>query len=59
VTDLELLKLAIAKSGLTIRRFASQVVAREDRTVRRWLAGQPIPKVARAWLEAYVRDTTP
>jgi hypothetical protein len=59
VTDLELLKLAIAKSGLTIRRFASQVVAREDRTVRRWLAGQPIPKAARAWLEAYVRDTTP
>jgi hypothetical protein len=55
VTDQELVRAAILKSELSIRQFARKVVGREDRTVRRWLAGQPIPKAARAWLEAYLK----
>ena len=55
VTDSELLRAAISKSGLSATRFASQVMAREGRTIRRWLAGQPIPGAAKAFLEAYLR----
>ena len=39
MTDQELLKLAIEKSGLSVRQFARQIVGREDRTtclLRRW-----------------------
>ena len=54
MTDQELLKLAIAKSGLSVRQFARQIVGREDRTIRRWIKGQPIPKAAKQWLEQYI-----
>ena len=54
MTDVELLRLAIAKSGLSVRQFARQIVGREDRTIRRWVAGQPIPKAAKQWLEQYI-----
>jgi len=37
VTDLELLRLAIQKSGLSNRAFAD-VLAVNERTVRRWVA---------------------
>ena len=57
MTDVELLRLAIAKSGLSVRQFARQIVGREDRTVRRWIAGQPIPKAAKQWLEQYISDS--
>jgi hypothetical protein len=61
MTDAELLRAAILKSGLSVRQFARQVMSREHRTLHRWLAGQPIPKAAKAFLEAYLqkRDRKP
>jgi hypothetical protein len=53
--DRDLVARAVAASGLSIRQFALRIVGREPRTVRRWLAGQPIPKAARAFLEAYLK----
>lgn len=42
----DLLREAIAASGLSARQYAVQVLLRDERTVRRWLAGDsPIPKV--------------
>lgn len=43
-----LLREAIDKSGLSARRYAEDVLLRDERTVRRWLAGDspvPIPVV--------------
>ena len=57
MTDQELLKLAIARSGLSVRQFARQIVGREDRTIRRWIKGQPIPKAAKQCLEQYISDS--
>jgi hypothetical protein len=56
MTDVELLKACVAHSGLSVRRFALEVVGREDRTVRRWMAGQPIPKAAKAFLVTYLQS---
>jgi hypothetical protein len=54
-TEIELLKAAIQKSGLSATRFAEMVMARESRTVRRWLNGtSPIPKAALMFLDRYV-----
>jgi hypothetical protein len=40
-----LLREAIARSGLSARQYAADVLLRDERTVRRWLAGQsPIPE---------------
>lgn len=40
----ELLRAAIAASGLSARRYATEVLLRDERTVRRWLDGSsPIP----------------
>jgi hypothetical protein len=55
VTDAELLRLAILKSGLTVNRFAAEIMSRDERTIRRWLAGQPIPQAAKQWLENYTK----
>lgn len=52
--DAELLRACIAKSGLSARQFAMQVLARDERTVRRWLSGQELPQQARAFLERYL-----
>lgn len=42
----DLLAKAIKASGLSQRRFAVEVLIRDERTVRRWLAGdRPIPEV--------------
>ena len=47
----DLLRSRIEASGLSARRFALEVLLREDRTIRRWLDGKsPIPKVVLAWL---------
>jgi hypothetical protein len=59
VTDQELVRAAILKSGLSIRQFSKRIIGREDRTTRRWLAGQPVPKAARAFLEAYLKKRRP
>ena len=49
---IELLKLRIKESGLSAAKFATKVVLREDRTVRRWLSGEsPIPKIVLDFLE--------
>lgn len=43
----------IAASGLPVRRFARIVLARGDRTVRRWLA-EGVPPEIEAWASAVV-----
>ena len=48
------LEAAIARSGLSLSRFATDVVSRDSRTVRRWRSGEsPIPDTAAEWLAAY------
>jgi hypothetical protein len=45
------LSALLASSGLTVSRFARDVVGRDVRTVRRWIAGDPIPDSVAQWLE--------
>lgn len=46
------LERAIKDSGLSNRRFAEDVMVRDERTIRRWLNGQsPIPQAVIDWLE--------
>lgn len=43
---IEALRQLIERSGLPARQFAERVLLRDERTVRRWLAGtSPIPSV--------------
>jgi len=56
MTDVQILRDRIAASGLSARRFAREVLLRDERTVRRWLAGDsPIPEP----VIAFLRDETP
>jgi len=56
MTPVELLQSRITASGLSARRFARIVLLRDERTVRRWLAGEsPIPKAVVQFLEKPVR----
>jgi len=49
---IDLLRSRIEASGLSSKRFAVEVLLREDRTIRRWLDGKsPIPKVVLQWLK--------
>lgn len=41
---------AVAASGLSVAEWARTVVGRDERTVRRWLAGQPIPAQVADWI---------
>jgi hypothetical protein len=44
--EIALLRSVIDRSGLSARRWAKEVAMRDERTVRRWLAGtSPIPRV--------------
>ena len=46
-----LLRAAIAAAGGSARAFARRPLLRNERTIRRWLAGeQPIPKEVRDYL---------
>jgi len=55
MTDPELVQAAIKASGLSARKFAELVLLRDERTVRRWVAGKsPIPKIVRENLLAMV-----
>jgi hypothetical protein len=48
------LRAAIARSGLSARAFAAHVLTRDERTVRRWLAGDspiPVPVLQSRWLD--------
>lgn len=48
----DLLAKAIEASGLSARRFASEILLRDERTVRRWLAGDsPIPEAVLRFLK--------
>jgi hypothetical protein len=56
MTDVELLRAAIAAAGGSARAFAKRPLLRNERTVRRWLAGeQPLPKEVRAYLLEIVK----
>jgi hypothetical protein len=50
MTPRDQLAAAIKKSGLTQQDYARQVLKREARSVRRWLAGGKIPQVIIAFL---------
>lgn len=50
MTDAELIRAAVAASGLSSRRFAEFVTWRDERTIRRWGAGEPIPETAKSRL---------
>ena len=56
MTGARILVCAIEKSGLSARQFAEQVMGRNERTIRRWLAGDSsIPRPAVAWLRRYLK----
>jgi hypothetical protein len=51
----DLLERALELSGCSLRAFAEDVLARDERTVRRWRSGDaPIPALALRWLRRYV-----
>jgi hypothetical protein len=53
VKDSDVLRSAIEASGLSARRFAVEVLLRDERTIRRWLAGDsPIPQVVLDFLKS-------
>jgi ribosome-binding protein aMBF1 (putative translation factor) len=46
------LRKAIELSGLSDRQFAQKVLVRDERTIRRWIAGdRPIPQAVRAKID--------
>lgn len=59
--DPELLKAAIAASGLSARKFATIVLLRDERTIRRWLHGptedstNELPKIVREKCESIIK----
>lgn len=64
MTDRELISAAIKTSGLSVRRFARDILTRDPRTVWRWLAGEnPLPQAVRAKCESILAsvptDDTP
>ena len=47
------LQRAIDASGLSARKFATSMLLRNERSIRRWLALEhPIPREVRVWLDA-------
>jgi len=56
--DAQLLRAAIAASGLSVRQFAARTLARDPRTIFRWLAGQAMPRYAREACERIVTDAS-
>lgn len=59
MTDTELLARSIKASGLTTGRFAAEVLIRDPRQVRRWLAGKPLPPAVRAFLKRRLEESGP
>lgn len=56
--DVDLILEAVEASGLSARRFAERILSRDERTIRRWSAGEvPIPPQARAYLELWLELT--
>lgn len=55
MTAVQLLRSCIKASGLSARRFAREVLIRDERTIRRWLAGDTaIPGPVRDFLKSYL-----
>lgn len=55
--DAKLLSQAIEASGLSVRRFADEVLVRNPRTVWRWLAGEnSLPEAVREKCKAIIAD---
>lgn len=51
----ELLRAAIDRSGLSDRKFATTIMVRDERTIRRWLAGdRAIPVAVMEWVERFM-----
>ena len=56
-TALRLLREAVAQSGLCAAQYARNVLIRNDRTLRRWLAGEsPIPQAVSDYLLSRSQD---
>lgn len=56
MSDADLLRAAIAASGLSVRKFAG-VLVRDPRTLFRWLSGEsPLPRAVRERCEAIIRE---
>ena len=50
-----MLMQAIKRSGLSARRYATEVLKRDERTIRKWLAGDnPIPEAVLRFLREEV-----
>ena len=50
--QIALLRARIDASGMSARKFATEVLRRDERTIRRWLAGDsPMPKIVLDFLE--------
>lgn len=55
MTDPDLINAAVVASNLSARRFAERILSRDERTIRRWAAGDaPIPAQARSFLENWL-----
>lgn len=55
--DVDLLRHVIGASGLSARQWALTIALRDERTVRRWLAGDsPIPEPVLAYLRAQLNS---
>lgn len=54
VGDARLVELAIGYSGRTESQFGRLLMGREPRTIQRWLAGEPVPTAAIAWVRRYL-----
>jgi len=56
----ELLRAIVARSGLSNRKFAETQLVRDERTLRRWLAGDiPIPETVLRWLDQQNQNAAP
>lgn len=56
MTDAEKLRRVIEGSGLSARAFATEVLFRDERTIRRWLSGdRPIPNVIADRLDDWLK----
>jgi DNA-binding transcriptional regulator YiaG len=47
----ETIRAMIEETGLSQREWAQSVAGRSPRTIRKWLAGEPIPADASDWLQ--------
>lgn len=58
--EVELLRARLEESNLTARRFAGEVLKRDERTMRRWLTGEsPIARKVIEFLIAPRRSPWP